>query len=421
MWVDFCPQTVMHARIGDSPHWEGHVPANHFRMSGTATPYRGAVLVLALLSACSDGPPLEQTIVSDSAGVRVVSNLAPDMRLDWTFAPTLTLGGEEEGPESFYSVSERTVGVDATGRIYILDADGHRLLVFSDDGTLVRTLGREGKGPGEISWPFGLTVKPDGTALIDDIGRGTVHGFDSTGAPLDNVEELVPNNRRIWGGGGFFSAISTLENDQTLYRFLRVLDADTTELARHTSPATGLVEFKSCGMALSGVSPLFSPHIVWDAWRALAAVSIGPAYLIDVFDRGSRVARYRRSIEPVRANRDMAVRELGDGMRVMTSAGVRECSADEVIEKRGLAEYVPAIRALRVGPDGRIWVSRGGPRSEPTATDVLAADGTYIGTLPAAVPFPIGFLPDGRMLASERDEMDVVRLVVYRIDETPPE
>ncbi|MBK5099212.1 MAG: hypothetical protein JJE01_15645 [Gemmatimonadetes bacterium] len=377
---------------------------------------RATALLLASLSACADGTP-EQAIVADSAGIRVVANPAPEIPLDWTFTPTLTLGGEEQGPEAFYTVRESTVGVDSAGRIYVLDADGHRLLVFAGDGSHLRTLGREGEGPGEIAWPIGLTVKPDGTALIDDIGRGTVHGFDTEGLALDSHEALVPNNRRIWGGDGYYSAISTLEDDQKLYRFLRVVDADTTELARFTSASAGVVELESCGMALSGLSPLFSPDIVWDAWRDRAVARVGTAYQIDVFDGSTRVARYRRAVEPVKANRDLAARELGEGMRMMTSAGVRECAWDEVIEKRGFAELIPAIRTLRVGPDGRIWVSRGGPRPEPTPTDILTPDGSYVGTLPADAPYPIGFLPDGRMLATERDELDVVRLVVYRVDE----
>ena len=382
---------------------------------------RAAVLLLAALTACADGPPAEQTTVADSAGIRVVSNLAPETPLDWTFTPTLTLGGEEQGPEAFYMVRESTVGVDAAGRIYVLDADGHRLLVFAGDGSHLRTLGREGEGPGEIAWPIGLTVKPDGTALIDDIGRGSVHGFDAEGLALDSRAELVPNNRRIWGADGYYSAISTLEDDQKLYRFLRVVDADTTELARLTEPAAGVVELESCGMALSGLSPLFSPGIVWDAWRDHGVARVGAHYQIDVFDGSTRVASYRRAVEPVKANRDLAKRQLGEGMRMMTSAGVRECEWEEVIEKRGVADLIPAIRTLRVGPDGRIWVSRGGPRPEPTPTDILAADGSYVGTLSADAPYPIGFLPDGRILATEMDELDVVRLVVYRVAETTAE
>lgn len=381
-----------------------------------ATRFLASVAMLSTLVACADGIP-EQAVVSDSAGIRVVSSPAADRSLDWTFTPILTLGGEDEGPEAFFSVSERTVGVDSAGRVYVLDAEGHRLLVFADDGSHLGTFGREGEGPGEIAWAIRLDVKPDGTALIEDIGRGRVHGFDPAGVPLETAEELVPNNRRIWGDDGFYSSISTLEEDQMLYRFLRVADSDTTELARLTVPTGGVIELESCGMALSGMAPLFAPSVVWDAWRDRAVARIAASYQVDVFDRGRQVARYRRAVEPVEADRELAKRELGEGMRMMTPAGARECAWDEVIEKRGVADLVPAIRGLKVDPIGRIWISRGGPRPEPTPTDVLATDGTYLGTLPAEAPFPIGFLPDGRMLAVEEDALEVERLVVYRIDE----
>ena len=391
------------------------LPRIHRSAALTAT----AAAALAAITACVDGKDgtSQQAIVSDSAGVRVVSNQAADRPLDWTFTPILTLGGEDEGPKAFFSVNERTVGVDDAGRIFILDAEGHRLLVFADDGRHLGTFGREGEGPGEIAWPIRLEVKPDGTALIEDIGRGRVHGFDTEGIPVETSEELVPNNRRRWGSEGYYSSISTIEEDQMSYRFLHVRGSDTTELARLTVPSSGVIELESCGMALSGMAPLFSRNIVWDAWRDRAVVRVGASYLVEVFDRGRLVARYQRAVEPVEATRELAKRELGQGMRVMTPAGARECAWDEVMEKRGVADLVPAIRGFRVDPMGRIWISRGGPRPEPTPTDVLATDGTYLGTLPAEAPFPIGFLPDGRVLAVETDALEVERLVVYRIEE----
>jgi hypothetical protein len=391
------------------------MPADPPRTGRRGGPTAAAAFLLALLMACAERTP-EQEVVSDSAGMRVVSSPAADRSLDWTFTPTLTLGGEETGPEAFYSVNERTVGVDNAGRIYVLDAEGHRLVVFASDGSHLRTLGREGEGPGEIAWPIRLDVKPDGTALIEDIGRGRVHGFDPEGMPIESDEELVPNTRRIWSSEGFYSSISTVEEDQMLYRFFRVADSDTTELARLKAPASGVIELESCGMAVSGMTPLFSPNVVWDAWRDRAVARVGTSYQVDLFERGRPVARYRRAVEPVAANRELAKREVGEGMRMMTPAGARECAWDEVVEKRGVAELVPAIRGLRVDPDGRIWVSRGGPRPEPTPTDILSADGTYLGTLPAEMPFPIGFLPDGRILAVETDALEVERLVVYRIE-----
>ncbi len=164
------------------------MPAHRCRRSRSEGLHRAAALLLASLAACADVPS-EQTIVSDSAGIRVVSNPAPDTPLDWTFTPTVTLGGEEDGPQSFFSVSERTVGVDAAGRIYVLDTDGHRLLVFAGDGTHLRTLGREGEGPGEIAWPIRLNVKPDGTALIKN---KSVTGFSNSEEAAVQLTEIVP-------------------------------------------------------------------------------------------------------------------------------------------------------------------------------------------------------------------------------------
>jgi len=58
------------------------MPAHWFRALRTGDLIRAAVLLLASLTACADGPPSEQTIVADSAGIRVVSNLAPETPLD---------------------------------------------------------------------------------------------------------------------------------------------------------------------------------------------------------------------------------------------------------------------------------------------------------------------------------------------------
>lgn len=48
--------------------------------------------------------------------------------------------------------------------------------------------------------------------------------------------------------------------------------------------------------------------------------------------------------------------------------------------------------------------------------DVFDESGEYVGTADAdVVPFPIRFLPDGRILTIERDSMDVDRVVVYGV------
>jgi hypothetical protein len=47
--------------------------------------------------------------------------------------------------------------------------------------------------------------------------------------------------------------------------------------------------------------------------------------------------------------------------------------------------------------------------------DVVGADGTYVGTLPAGTDVPAAFARDGRAAYIERDEWDVPRIVVRRL------
>ena len=146
-------------------------------------------------------------------------------------------------------------------------------------------------------------------------------------------------------------------------------------------------------------------------------MAVGAGYSVDILD-GDRVVRsVRRTLSPSSATRSDAVEEVGDGMRVMTSAGERVCDPEEVVEQRGFETTVPLVGSLFLHPDGRLWVARGGIGGNPVPVDVFAPDGGYLGTLAAGTPLPLDALPDGRVLWEERDELDVERLVVGRLVE----
>ena len=67
---------------------------------------------------------------------------------------------------------------------------------------------------------------------------------------------------------------------------------------------------------------------------------------------------------------------------------------------------------MRVRTDGGLWVQRYTAGEEPGAIDLFDSGGGYVGTIEDGTIFPIAFLPDGRMLTSEINEMDVERLVI---------
>jgi len=134
----------------------------------------------------------------------------------------------------------------------------------------------------------------------------------------------------------------------------------------------------------------------------------------------SLVRRIRRQVPAIPATEARARATVGDGMRMMSAAGVRICDATEVVEKRGFAPVVPPISAVAVSPNGEIFLQRWAPEGEDRPIDILTLDGEYQGTLTPGFPFPEAFLGGDRIVVSERDELDLSSVAVYRIGRGEP-
>jgi len=388
-------------------------------MSATMTSRPGAALLPVLvLCACGGGDDAPVSIRTDSAGIEIVTYPGPDRPSPLSFTEELRLGGSDTDPnQSFFNVNAGVVGADAAGNIYVLDYAASRVVVFDGNGEFVRSMGRAGGGPGEIGIPGGLMVEPDGSAGVIDFSKRSVVRFDPAGEPLP----LQPLPQGYFGGriatadgAWVLTARRAGANDAPEEVLYRIASADTAVLATLQLPPVKQISLASCGMGFSGMPPLFHPTLRWDAAAGRTAFVTGEMYEVRVLV-GGREVRIRRDVAPTPATKELALQQVGDAMEVRTEGGVRRCLADEVVEQQGFAPVIPAISAITLSPDGRLWVQHGGVREAPKAIDIFSPDGDYEGTLPAGTPFPILFLPDGRIGAAEKDELDVTRLVIYRV------
>ena len=62
------------------------------------------------------------------------------------------LGGETDSDEEFFGVISQ-IATDPSGNVYLLDQQLNEVKIFAADGSYVRTIGREGEGPGEFRNP----------------------------------------------------------------------------------------------------------------------------------------------------------------------------------------------------------------------------------------------------------------------------
>jgi hypothetical protein len=75
------------------------------------------------------------------------------------------LGGDSEDEEEFFGVIS-DIDIDANGQVYLLDSQLNQAKIYTADGEFVRSIGREGEGPGEFRTPTSMFFTKEKVAVI---------------------------------------------------------------------------------------------------------------------------------------------------------------------------------------------------------------------------------------------------------------
>jgi hypothetical protein len=372
------------------------------------TPLAWSTITLVAAVACG-GPVTEQTgdwvverdTIGDTVVVRTLSGSVWDAPME--LRVDLSIGVLDGDPTlMFGKVLE--MAVDAEGGIYAFDYMVPALRFFDADGNYVRTLGRDGAGPGEYrSTVHGVAVRSDGRVVMGDFSNRRINVFNPDGTP--SADWPIESN---------MFANNSLVLDHRDHVFLKVLwqggDPRSTIGFQHYD-ASGSVIDTLAPPVISGeptdAEATFAPMKVWTlSPQAVIIVGVSDRYAIELRRLDGTVTRIERLATPVsvkpeeraelEALANWARRRRG---RTLTLRG------GTTLKSAGGSNDVPAIsttkpfyRALLGGEQGRIWVHRHvtaekvdvvtepdpslpPPRTwqEPTVYDVFEADGTYLG------------------------------------------
>jgi hypothetical protein len=95
------------------------------------------------------------------------------------------LGGETEDEDEFFGVIMQ-IATDAKGNVYLLDSQLAQVMVYTSEGEFVRTIGREGDGPGEFRRPGDMLILPDGNIGVVQMMPGKIVVLTPEGDPVGN-------------------------------------------------------------------------------------------------------------------------------------------------------------------------------------------------------------------------------------------
>jgi hypothetical protein len=299
------------------------------------------------------------------------------------------IGGDDEEGLLLAMVSE--VCGDEDGNIYVMDTQLCQVHVFSPGGELLRTIFRQGEGPGEALRPRDLVVTEDGVGLAEEFPAKIIM-VDRTGLPIDNVrpastDEAGGNMGTMiaveYGGGNLVASGTELSQSDTPGRqdrlnFLASFSRTGEERARYCEAQT-YYDFNDMKFIEREHTPSFWWGFTVDKKGNVYVAADREAYAISVFKPDGTLDRViERTFEPY-ARTASEKERMHDLIKSATEGTPIEIEIT-VEDNESVIDFFH--RGLRVDDDGNLWVtsSRGARDNADGAMltyDVFDPEGNY--------------------------------------------
>jgi hypothetical protein len=341
-------------------------------------------------------------------GVKTVRNPEAPRYGAFTFDLVEDLAIGEEKDDRYFLPGWVSIDIDSAGTIYACDSGNRRVQVFDRSGGFVRTLGRQGQGPGEYSFPSAVYIDQAGDACVGT-GRSLVV-FDRDGAFKKNIPVKTFLSTMILGPGG--TIIGTTQPD----------------LRAEGGPKNTLVQLGPDGdlqrtlavFPAYGASPgqmLLHWYSGQIAFCARPENSLYYAFSLDalihvVDGEGRRLLAFSKPEKNQGISGEEADLTREDGIWAWYGSG------DPKMAPLGLPDHRPFFRSFLSDDLGRLYVIRFRPITEKAVTasevDVFSKDGIYLYRM--TWPFLPQIIRGGSLYEVQQDEgAGLTRIIRYRI------
>ena len=390
-------------------------------------PLLATVPTLALFACGGDTTPITDTVIEDSAGIRIVQYTgAPDAEPPFSFAPepAYRYGDDPDG----YTFARIWRGILlGDGSAAIFDGGTSEVVRLNPDGTFRSVLAPAGEGPGDVSRLVTSMFRVGRDSIVVlDLGQTRSSLF--VNGSLAHTTSILDLRRAtsLWpegvgDAGSFLVATSSFLpgfEEEWLFGHMARYDPETGAVDTVASyryvpgesnpvPGTGRV-FVSGGQFVYVRTDI--PEVVWrladGTVRQIARWQLEPRYLTE---------EDLEAIEPILRDRIRFVNPGASDEEVenMTRDGMASYEAD-------LSNPVEHFKSPFADAEGRVWLPTsmpGVPGEGISPYTVISRDGEWLGMVDAPPGLRILDVGWGRVLGVMTDEMGVESVAVYELVE----
>ena len=388
------------------------------------------------LAGCGSSSATVKVVARDSAGVAIVENpaLASAALAEWALdsTPVIDIGALEggEGETLFRVAGALRLG---DGRLVVANGGTSQLFYYRPDGTLERTVGRKGGGPGEFQMMAGLVRLAGDSVLVMDLQARRADVIDPSGA---FVRDFTPggvntfasvmgrlSDGRWIGTGGFILGPDEIKDglqrsDMAFVAFAPDGAPDDTiavvpgserylKLQRSGNRFMAMLRPRPFGRSTQSA---VSGDALWVGTQDEPEVR---QYAAD--GRLTRIVRTGGELKPVT---DEQVAAFVDE-QVASLAPDQERSAREDYADMSMPKTMPPYASMMVDADGNLWLEDTDDYMTPAGGwTVYDSDGRAIARIRLPEHLRVYDIGQDYVLGRESDDLDVEHVRMYRLRRT---
>ena len=312
---------------------------------------------------------------------------------------------------------------DSKGNVYILDQKPATIKAYGADGTFLRTIGREGSGPGEFR-PWGLLMIAHDTLVEHDPRQSRTSTFTTDGRFIRVWLTLCCHARPVGA------------DDNGLIPIPGSIKIDTTAGRKSMFAGAGFVRFRLDSTVVDTI--LFPTAPVRKMWEFHNKENNSTWSIPFTPGTSSHLDRSGRFIWADQEQYRFIISKTGlDTIRIFESLGASSAAIPDSLRKeqfdsytkgnpnlRGIARMediptvYPAWTTFVIDGANNIWVLLPGPKGPGSAWDVFTAEGKLLGRVPTTFtePYRTFWSRDHVYALEDDDATGAMSLKVYRID-----
>jgi len=328
-------------------------------------------------------------------GVNVIKNPKEPIygKNVFILAEELSIGKAGRVEEYIFS-RVRSIAVDEKDMIYVLDTKEAHVKVFDKNGDYVKTVGRKGQGPGEMSLPFSVCITSQNEIMVQDLNNRRIMFYSLDG---NFIKSLSTANILIVGSnidskGNIIGIVSTRGPEKQIIE-LKKFDSNLNYLY-------SLISF-SLPSGSSTFNP-FMPELCWAVSKDDSVICGYPEkYELKVYNSEGNVIK----------------RVVKDSMPV-------KITQEEIEEKKkslpgpmqlDIPPYHSAYQDFSIDEENRIFVQtwERAENEEGYYYDVFDSEGKYIAKIP--LKFPPHVWKKNKLYTIEEDEDGFQMVKRYKV------